>query len=189
MLQGALELAAETEAAGEDGGKLPSDHLRALDYGGVAAAAHGALMAREEDCELYVRLLCDFEPAAVLPFLQSHTSYRCTFGCPNLKAPIDGHLHLLVRTRDGGRAASNLHKLLVSLQLCKLLSATFILGFLSMRRWKAPTRTHCCVLGRWECKTFSLCSHLDGLAVAMVHSFSPVVFACLALKRIRVLIS
>ena len=26
--------------------------------------------------ELYVRLLCQFEPAAVLPFLQSHDAYR-----------------------------------------------------------------------------------------------------------------
>lgn len=88
--QGALELSAETEAAGEDIGRLPSDHLRALDYGGVATAAHGALMAREEDCELYVRLLCDFEPAAVLPFLQSHTSYRCTLGCFKFQDSTEG---------------------------------------------------------------------------------------------------
>lgn len=26
--------------------------------------------------ELYVRLLCEFEPAAVLPFLQAHDAYR-----------------------------------------------------------------------------------------------------------------
>ena len=26
--------------------------------------------------ELYVRLLCQFEPGAVLPFLQSHDAYR-----------------------------------------------------------------------------------------------------------------
>lgn len=38
---------------------------------------HGALMAREDTCELYVRLLCQYEPRAVLPFLQSHGSYRC----------------------------------------------------------------------------------------------------------------
>ena len=34
------------------------------------------LLADEGSCELYVRLLCQFEPAAVLPFLQSHDSYR-----------------------------------------------------------------------------------------------------------------
>ena len=41
------------------------------------AQVHSALMAQEGCCELYVRLLCQYEPRAVLPFLQSHTSYRC----------------------------------------------------------------------------------------------------------------
>lgn len=51
---------------------------------------HGALMAREDTCELYVRLLCQYEPRAVLPFLQSHGSYRC----PALLMPDSCHIPL-----------------------------------------------------------------------------------------------
>lgn len=46
-----------------------------LDRGG-SGPSHAALLPREEDCELYVRLLCEFQPQAVLPFLQSVDTYR-----------------------------------------------------------------------------------------------------------------
>ena len=42
----------------------------------AAASAHEALLAQHGVGELYVRLLCQFEPGAVLPFLQSHDAYR-----------------------------------------------------------------------------------------------------------------
>lgn len=42
----------------------------------AAAGAHEALLAQHGVGELYVRLLCQFEPGAVLPFLQSHDAYR-----------------------------------------------------------------------------------------------------------------
>ena len=48
----------------------------------AGAAAHRQLLADEGSCELYVRLLCQFEPRAVLPFLQSHDSYRCPANKP-----------------------------------------------------------------------------------------------------------
>ncbi len=79
-LQGALEVAQSGDAKGA--GRPASQALAALDAGtagdsaGGAAAVHRALMAQEGCCELYVRLLCQYEPRAVLPFLQSHTSYR-----------------------------------------------------------------------------------------------------------------
>lgn len=42
----------------------------------AAAGAHEALLAQQGVGERYVRLLCQFEPGAVLPFLQSHDAYR-----------------------------------------------------------------------------------------------------------------
>ena len=42
----------------------------------AAAAANEALLAQSGIGQLYVRLLCEFEPAFVLPFLQSHDAYR-----------------------------------------------------------------------------------------------------------------
>ena len=42
--------------------------------GGLGAA--GSLQAEAQASELYVRLLCQFEPTAVLPFLQNHEAYR-----------------------------------------------------------------------------------------------------------------
>ena len=42
----------------------------------AAAGAHEALLAQAGVGELYVRLLCQCEPGAVLPFLQAHDAYR-----------------------------------------------------------------------------------------------------------------
>ena len=42
----------------------------------AAVGAHEALLAQNGVGELYVRLLCQFEPDMVLPFLQSHDAYR-----------------------------------------------------------------------------------------------------------------
>jgi len=41
------------------------------------AAAHKQLLGQEVHAEQYLRLLCQFDPPAVLPFLQSHDSYQC----------------------------------------------------------------------------------------------------------------
>lgn len=43
---------------------------------GVSAGVHDQLLAQPAMCEQFVALLCQFEPSAVLPFLQSHDSYR-----------------------------------------------------------------------------------------------------------------
>lgn len=43
---------------------------------GVSAGVHDELLAQPAMCEQFVALLCRFEPSAVLPFLQSHDSYR-----------------------------------------------------------------------------------------------------------------
>ena len=48
------------------------------------AAVHKQLLGQEAHAEQYLRLLCQFDPPAVLPFLQSHDSYQCdllTFLC------------------------------------------------------------------------------------------------------------
>ncbi len=37
---------------------------------------HAQLLQQSAICELYIRLLCQFNPAAVLPFLQGHDAYR-----------------------------------------------------------------------------------------------------------------
>jgi hypothetical protein len=42
----------------------------------AAATAQEALLVQSGAGELYVRLLCEFEPAAVLSFLQAHDAYR-----------------------------------------------------------------------------------------------------------------
>ena len=41
-----------------------------------AEAGAGGQLAEAQASELYIRLLCQFEPSAVLPFLQSHEAYR-----------------------------------------------------------------------------------------------------------------
>ena len=41
-----------------------------------AVEMHEALLSEPSMCEHYVGLLCQFEPTAVLPFLQSYDSYR-----------------------------------------------------------------------------------------------------------------
>ena len=43
---------------------------------GVSAGVHDELLSEPAMCEQFVGLLCQFEPSAVLPFLQSHDSYR-----------------------------------------------------------------------------------------------------------------
>lgn len=64
-----------SRAREREGSRAPSQHLQMLDRGG-SGPSHAALLPREEDCELYVRLLCEFQPQAVLPFLQSVDTYR-----------------------------------------------------------------------------------------------------------------
>lgn len=49
---------------------------------GVSSGVHDQLLAEPAMCEQFVGLLCQFEPAAVLPFLQSHDSYRYTVAAP-----------------------------------------------------------------------------------------------------------
>ena len=41
-----------------------------------AAAVHAQLLQQQQVCELFVRLLCQYEPGAVLPFLEGHGAYR-----------------------------------------------------------------------------------------------------------------
>jgi len=49
---------------------------------GVSSGVHDQLVAEPAMCEQFVGLLCQFEAAAVLPFLQSHDSYRYTVVTP-----------------------------------------------------------------------------------------------------------
>ena len=42
----------------------------------AAAAVHERLLKDPQVCELYIRLLCQYEPSAVLPFLQTQDAYR-----------------------------------------------------------------------------------------------------------------
>ena len=49
---------------------------------GVSSGVHDQLLADPAMCEQFVGLLCQFEPAAVLPFLQSHDSYRYSVVAP-----------------------------------------------------------------------------------------------------------
>ena len=62
------ETAARAEQAANSPSKVATES--------AAAGAHEALLAQHGVGELYVRLLCQFEPGAVLPFLQSHDAYR-----------------------------------------------------------------------------------------------------------------
>lgn len=62
-------------------GKAVEGELRGSGEGrggrpGVSAGVHDELLAQPAMCEQFVALLCRFEPSAVLPFLQSHDSYR-----------------------------------------------------------------------------------------------------------------
>lgn len=60
-------MAVESEMRGSDGvGERP----------GVSAGVHDELLAQPAMCEQFVGLLCQFQPSGVLPFLQSHDSYR-----------------------------------------------------------------------------------------------------------------
>lgn len=56
-------------------------------------------MAREDTCELYVRLLCQYEPRAVLPFLQSHASYRCETYDAHPSLPLFSWVRCVLQTR------------------------------------------------------------------------------------------
>lgn len=49
---------------------------------GVSIGVHDELLAEPAMCEQFVGLLCQFEPSAVLPFLQSHDSYRSPTAIP-----------------------------------------------------------------------------------------------------------
>jgi len=49
----------------------------------AAATAQEALLVHAGAGELYARLLCEFEPAAVLPFLQAHAAYRVELVLPH----------------------------------------------------------------------------------------------------------
>ena len=62
------EAAARAEQAADSPSKVATE--------AAAVGAHEALLAQNGVGELYVRLLCQFEPDAVLPFLQSHDAYR-----------------------------------------------------------------------------------------------------------------
>jgi len=59
---------------------------------GVSSGVHDQLLAEPAMCEQFVGLLCQFEPAAVLAFLQSHD--RCvshtSTGLPDL--PLGRHV-------------------------------------------------------------------------------------------------
>ena len=44
---------------------------------GLGSGVHDQLLAQPSMCEQFVGLLCQFEAQAVLPFLQSHDTYRC----------------------------------------------------------------------------------------------------------------
>ena len=48
-----------------------------------AAGVHEQLLAQTAMCEQFIALLCQFERGAVLPFLQSHDSYRCYYHLPS----------------------------------------------------------------------------------------------------------
>ena len=69
-LRGAMQAGQEVEGEKQGLRLLPPAALK----GGLGAA--GSLQAEAQASELYVRLLCQFEPAAVLPFLQNHEAYR-----------------------------------------------------------------------------------------------------------------
>ncbi|KAL0030409.1 hypothetical protein WJX79_001821 [Trebouxia sp. C0005] len=69
---------------------------------GVSSGVHDQLLAEPAMCEQFVGLLCQFEPAAVLPFLQSHDSYRveaCLPSCQRYEVN-DAHAYLLERLGD-----------------------------------------------------------------------------------------
>ncbi|KAL0048183.1 hypothetical protein WJX82_009442 [Trebouxia sp. C0006] len=69
---------------------------------GVSSGVHDQLLAEPAMCEQFVGLLCQFEAAAVLPFLQSHDSYRveaCLPSCQRYKVN-DAHAYLLERLGD-----------------------------------------------------------------------------------------
>ncbi|KAL0018560.1 hypothetical protein WJX77_004866 [Trebouxia sp. C0004] len=69
---------------------------------GVSSGVHDQLLAEPAMCEQFVGLLCQFEPTAVLPFLQSHDSYRveaCLPSCQRYEVN-DAHAYLLERLGD-----------------------------------------------------------------------------------------
>ena len=52
----------------------------AVTEGQDGVTVHESLLSDSSMCEHFVGLLCQFEPAAVLPFLQSYDSYRWPSG-------------------------------------------------------------------------------------------------------------
>lgn len=68
IVQAGAECGGNSLADAENVQKLPSapEHRRGTRN----------LHAEAQASELYIRLMCRFEPASVLPFLQSHESYR-----------------------------------------------------------------------------------------------------------------
>ncbi|KAL3136710.1 hypothetical protein ABBQ38_005943 [Trebouxia sp. C0009 RCD-2024] len=69
---------------------------------GVSAGVHDELLAEPAMCEQFVGLLCQFEPSAVLPFLQSHDSYRVEACLPHCQrfGVNDAQAYLLERLGD-----------------------------------------------------------------------------------------
>lgn len=61
---------------------------------GVSSGVHDQLLAEPAMCEQFVGLLCQFEPAAVLPFLQSHDSYRYSVIAPDKCKACTSCMHL-----------------------------------------------------------------------------------------------
>lgn len=64
----AQEAATRAEQATDSPSKVASE--------AAATSAQEALLGQAGVGELFVRLLCQFEPGAVLPFLQAHNTYR-----------------------------------------------------------------------------------------------------------------
>ena len=66
-------------------GSQPASQLRR------GAEVHKQLLGHEVHAEQYLRLLCQFNPPAVLPFLQSHDSYQCDPAATSVPALREGH--------------------------------------------------------------------------------------------------
>ncbi|KAK9804391.1 hypothetical protein WJX72_010740 [[Myrmecia] bisecta] len=78
-LRGALQAAQAQQAAAAEGAEAANGGTEPLAQH-KHAGGHGKLLAQAQVCELYMRLLCQFEPASVLPFLQAQDSYRVEVG-------------------------------------------------------------------------------------------------------------
>jgi hypothetical protein len=98
MQQALLLQRAQQAAAAAAAGELPSGSGAAADASSMAAAAAGAerlLLDRSEVADLYVRLLVQFEPQSVMPFLQSHQNYNVAAAIKACAAGGEGCRHLL----------------------------------------------------------------------------------------------